>query len=64
MLIASINLVNKNPKDTTTVPATLTFRNKSIDIRGLIDTGALHANYVNEETARVFKALGAVTSQE
>jgi hypothetical protein len=26
----------------------------------LIDTGALHANYVNEETARAFKALGAV----
>ena len=63
MLLASTNLVTKNPMDTTTVPATLTYRNNSIDVRALIDTGALHANYLNEETARGFKALGAVSKQ-
>ena len=52
LLLASTNLVNDNPMDTTTVPATLTYRNNSIDVRALIDTGALHANYINEETAR------------
>ena len=58
MLLASINLVSDST-EATTVPVTLTFQNHSLNVRALIDTGALHANYISEETARAFKALGA-----
>ena len=54
-MLASTNHIDSIPE---TIACQLTYNMKTVDVRALVDTGALNANYISEDIANEFWKLG------